>query len=122
MSKYLRDVGKCGRGELIGGTKVPIITSTKELEDGQGVLKRGAILGKVTSSKKFKLVDDGASDGSQIANCILVHDVDTDVDTVATCYISGQFNANYLHIKDDGDVLAHEDELRDVNIYITMEV
>ncbi len=116
------EVGKNEMKEFVGGIKYPLMTLTIELEEGQGKLKRGAILGKVTSSNKFKLVDKNASDGSEAANCVLAHDIDTGVSTVAMCYVSGQFKLSQLYIKDDGDVLEYKEELRAGNIYIATEV
>lgn len=122
MSDYVNDVGKCDRAEFVGGTKYPLITSTVELEAGQGKLKKGAILGRITSSNKFKLVDSTANDGSQVANCVLVHDAETDTSVHVTCYVSGQFKADQLYVKSDGDIFKHAEELRAGNIYITTEV
>lgn len=51
---------------------------------GQGSLASGTVLGKVTSSGKYKVVTAGASDGSEDAAAILVHPVDaTSADATA---------------------------------------
>ena len=122
MSDYIKDIGRCEQKEFMGGTQYPVITSTVELENNQGILRRGAILGKITSTNKFKLVDTTANDGSQIANCVLAHDINTEFETLAVCYTSGQFKLEHLYIKDEGDILKHLEELRLGNIYVTVGV
>ncbi len=45
---------------------------------GQGILKRGSVLGVITADKQLKLVDSGSSDGSQNPELILLEEVDTE--------------------------------------------
>ncbi len=45
---------------------------------GQGILKRGSVLGVITSDKQLKLVDSGSSDGSENPELILLEDVNTE--------------------------------------------
>lgn len=105
--------------ELIGGTEVAILTANITLLAG-GNYKRGSVLGKITESGKYKLVDKAATDGSQIADVILADDADaTAADTVATSYVSGIFNREKLTVADNDTISGHEEELRDKNIYLT---
>ncbi|WP_246862847.1 head decoration protein [Paenibacillus cellulosilyticus] len=41
------------------------------LAQGNGVVKKGTVLGKVTATQKYVPYDADASDGSQVAVCIL---------------------------------------------------
>jgi hypothetical protein len=43
---------------------------------GAGIVKSGTVLGKITASGKYKVNTIAASDGSQTASAILLHDVD----------------------------------------------
>lgn len=105
--------------ELIGGTEVAILTANITLLAG-GNYKRGSVLGKITESGKYKLVDKAATDGSQIADMILSDNADAiAADTIATAYVSGIFNREKLTVADGDAVDAHEEELRDKNIYLT---
>lgn len=118
---YIKDVGTCDRNSMIGSIKYPLVTATVELENNQTELNKGAILGKVTNSGKYKLVNTSAVDGSQIPNCVLAHNVSTG-DSTATCYVSGQFNLSKVYIEDNDNILNCIDDLRVVNIYIATEV
>lgn len=104
---------------LFAGPEIPAMTSSVTVLAGQGVLKTGSILGKVTASGKYKLVDKSASDGSQVASVVLAENVDTTgADRVAVVYTSGLFNTDSLIVAAGDTVAAHKDELRNGNIYI----
>jgi hypothetical protein len=61
------------------------------------VRTRGAVLGIVTASTKYKLSASAAGDGSQTPVAILAHDVDaTGGDVEAIVYERGTFNENAL--------------------------
>ncbi len=68
------------------------------IASGEGELGRGSVLGKITASSYFALVQsDGTDDGRRTAAAILTEDIDaTDVDVVTTAYIAGEFNENML--------------------------
>jgi hypothetical protein len=81
---------------LIAG-HADLITREIVVVSGEGVLARGAVLGKVTASGKYALSDDGASDGSQTPAVILGIDVDaTSGDVTAFGYEAGEFNEDAL--------------------------
>lgn len=107
--------------ELIGGPELPLMTKNVTVVSGSGALTRGAILGKITASGKYEMVQLAAgTTGSQIADCILAADVDAaSADAVATVYVSGRFNREKLIVRSTDTVELHEDELRDKNIYLT---
>lgn len=110
--------------ELIGGTAITLMTANVTIAklDAEAVLKRGTLLGVVTASGKYAIVDSTVSTGEQVADAVLAHDVavgNTD-DVVATVYTRGLFNASKLIVKQAEDNAAkHEAELRKVGIYLT---
>ncbi|WP_339166116.1 head decoration protein [Paenibacillus sp. FSL R5-0341] len=67
------------------------------LVKGNGVIKKGTILGRVTASNKFVPYLSSASDGSQVAVCILDNDHDTTLtDIGASAWIAGIFTESKL--------------------------
>lgn len=51
---------------------------------GQGILPAGTVLGRVTSTKKWVVYADGASDGSEVARGILRDQIDSTPSGVST--------------------------------------
>lgn len=110
--------GSVDNQSFFAGTEVVALTTTITLLTGQGILKKGSLLGKVSASGKYKLVDAANSDGSQVASLVLAEDVDTSsADINAVAYKSGVFRYGALQVAAGDTVDAHKDELRDVNIY-----
>lgn len=110
--------------ELLGGTAVTIMTANVTIAqvDAEATYKRGTLLGIVTDSGKYAIVDSEASTGEQVASVVLAHDVvvGTDNDVVATVYTRGIFNREKLLVKAaDDNATKHEEELRKVGIYLT---
>ncbi|MNN89738.1 hypothetical protein D3C81_2075950 [compost metagenome] len=67
------------------------------LAQGNGVIKKGTVLGKVTASGKFVPYLSSASNGSQVAVCILDNDKDTTLtDIGASAWIAGIFTESKL--------------------------
>ena len=93
---------------------------------GQGVLKRGTLLG-IAHDKTHKKTDttetyEGSS-GSQTdtigADCILCEDIDaTDSDVVTAGYETGEFNADAAILPEEKNFDAHAKELRKLGLYI----
>ncbi|RXZ84591.1 head decoration protein [Paenibacillaceae bacterium] len=104
---------------FFGGTEVTPLTTSVKLASGQGVLYKGALLGKVTESGDYKLVDGTAEDGSEVALFVLATpEVDTSTtDLVAVAYKTGIFNRDALYVAEGDAVDKHADELREVNIH-----
>ena len=76
------------------------------LKKGQGVLKKGRVIGKITAGDdqgKAVAYDSTATDGSQVAVCILDNDQDTtESDIPASGWIGGVFEeAKLTGIDDD---------------------
>lgn len=67
------------------------------LAQGNGVIKKGTVLGKVTATGKFVPYKASASDGSQSAICILDNNQDTTLtDIGASAWIAGIFDSSKL--------------------------
>lgn len=110
--------------ELIGGTAITPMTANVTIAKLTAAteLKRGTLLGVVTASGKYAIVDSTVSTGEQVASVVLARDVvvGTAGDVVATVYTRGLFNRSKLIVKQPADnVTKHEAELRGVGIYLT---
>lgn len=87
-------------------------------------LKRGAVLGQITTGGKYILSASAAIDGSQTPYAILAEDCDAsagDVTSVAV-YIKGEFNANVLSFGTGHTAATTKAALRDVGILIKSAV
>jgi len=116
---YTKGFGAVEYDNLIAGTTHPIDTKSVVLQGGQGVVKRGTVLGIITASGLAVPVDSTKSDGSEVADCILTDDVDTtDGDVVATAYSSGLFNRKALIFGGTDTVDKHETRLRELGIFL----
>jgi len=104
---------------FFGGTEITPLTTSVKLAAGQGVLYKGALLGKVTASEEYKLADGAANDGSEVASYVLATpEVDTSTtDLEAVAYKTGIFNRDALYVAEGDTVDKHAEELRLVNIH-----
>ncbi|MDH0355714.1 head decoration protein [Morganella sp. GD04133] len=85
--------------QLIAGP-LQVVTDTGIIAKA-GILRRGAVLGMITSSGEYVLSKKDAADGSEKPCAILVDDVDTTADAVSGgLYLMGEFNQNRI-IHDD---------------------
>lgn len=67
------------------------------LAQGNGVIAKGTVLGKVTATSKFKPYAAANADGSQTAVCILDNDADTtNGDVGGSAWIAGIFDESKL--------------------------
>lgn len=112
---YVEEMQGVHYDELIGGTAVPVINKNVTL---------AAAAAAVTYAKGTLLSVDGgkysptATGGTAVA--VLAADVAMDTaDQVATVYVSGMFNRERLVAASGDTVDAHEEELRNVGIYLT---
>lgn len=106
---------------LIASQRFPILVKGVTLAKGQGVLKRGTVLGVITASGLAKAVDKSKADGSQTAAFILTDDVDTSqaTDVRATGYISGIFNGNALFFGSTDTLADHKANLENRKFIIS---
>lgn len=120
MSKQnlYENIGTYTPDKLIAGGEVPILTAGVVLKEGQGILKRGAVIGLETSSKKGVLVDNSKADGTEKPYGILTDDIDTTTEVTTTVYISGMFNRKALVFGGDDKVEDHEAKLRELGIFL----
>lgn len=94
------------------------------IASGGTALKRGAVLGKITTGGKYMLSASAAADGSETANVILAEDCDpsaADVTNVAV-YVKGEFNANALSFGTGHTAASVKAPLRDAGIYIKTSI
>lgn len=110
--------------ELFGGTAISAMTANVTIAKLSTATsyKRGTLLGIVTASGKYAIVDSEATTGEKVANVVLAQDVTvgTTDDVVATVYTRGIFNREKLLVKAGADnATKHEEELRKVGIYLT---
>lgn len=90
-----------------------------KLKSGQGVLKRGTVVGIITATALAVTVDSTQTDGSQTADAILTDDVDTIAgDTVTSAYAAGTFNRKALIFGGTDTADKHETRLRELGIFL----
>lgn len=84
-----------------------------------GAYVKGAVLGRITASKKYKESTSAASDGSQIPDAILAEDVDASAaDAEAIVYFTGEFNGEALKLGAGHTLTSIVDVLRTKSIFI----
>jgi len=104
---------------LIAGD-AKIVTTPVVLASGAGALGRGTVLGKITTSGKYKKAVATATDGSQTPDAILAENVDATAGDVASIvYLSGQFAESALILDASLTMDGIRDGLRGKNIYLT---
>jgi len=118
MSEYYESTTNA-RDNLIAGYS-DVIAVPVTIVAGEGVLGRGSVLGKITATGKYALVNSaGPDDGRRTAAAILAEDVDaTDNDVVTTAYVRGEFNENALVFGGTDTVATHKSHLQDIGIFL----
>lgn len=82
-------------------------------------LTKGAVLGKITASGKYKLSASAASDGSEVPDAILAETANAaSADVQAVVYFSGEFNELALTLGAGHTASSIKAGLRDKNIYL----
>lgn len=123
MEQMYNVLGECVPDNLIAGNEVTPVVKGITLKKGQGIIKRGTVLGLVSTSSLCVPVDSVAADGSENAYCILTDDVDTGDGTAAddyasTGYFTGVFNQNKLIFGGSDTFADHEAKLRELGIIL----
>lgn len=104
--------------QLIAGNPQLLYSIPITVLSGQ-VLKRGALLGKITASSKYVLSLSAASDGSQTPAGILVDDVDaTGGDKAGLLYIRGDFIDKSIILGASHTLTSVAAALRDMGIFL----
>ena len=142
-----RTTGEFIPDKLIAGNRIPVTTKGIVVSAGQGLLKRGTVLGisasgtyRVTGSKDIpggdsqagaeasgeKMETSAEEDFTEAASaetvgcdCILADAVDTtEGDAVAAAYVTGEFNRDALSSAEGAELCNYETELRRLGIFI----
>lgn len=129
MTKKMNEnVGTMEHDGLVYDGKFPVDVMTIKLKSGQGVLKRGSIICRVTvqdGDDSTVILGTTASSGETLnASYILSDDVDTTETTgsllVATAYRTGHFARQKLITKNNTNITENTvNELRSGGIYIS---
>jgi hypothetical protein len=86
-------------------------------------LKRGSLLGKITSGGKYTLALSASSDGSQTPSVILAEDTDASGgDKVTVAYFGGVFDENYVVFGTGVTAANSRETLRDVGIKLQSSI
>ena len=81
--------------------------------------KAGAVLGKITATGKYTLVNNAAVDGSAVAKYVLAGDVDATLgDKPGIAYKTGQFNESLLTFGGDDTAVDHKEALEARGIFM----
>lgn len=116
--------------KLIADSVIPITVKGIKVAKGQGVLKRGTLMGqaadgtyKQTDTTEEISVGEGESatktSATIGADCILTEDVAAVLsDVVTTAYVSGTFNRAAIFLPEGKEIAAHETELRKLGIFL----
>lgn len=115
-----RGVGEFMPDGLIADAAIPAKAKGIKVAKGEGMLKRGTLLGKAGDGTYRRTGVEIAESGSAIgADCILADDVDaTEAEVVAAAYVTGGFNAAAIILPEGQDVREHETTLRQLGIFL----
>ncbi|WP_321157718.1 head decoration protein [Providencia stuartii] len=103
--------------QLISGP-LQVVTDTVTIAKA-GILKRGTILGKITTSRQYVLCKKDATDGSEKPCAILVDDVNTTENSVlGGIYLMGEFNHHKTTYDASWTISELTDELRQFSIFL----
>lgn len=109
------------RDNLFAGGVQPVNAKSVTLAADQGVLVRGTVLGKVTSTGNCVVVDsalEATAAGSGVVYAVLAEDTDTTGAVVpAPSYITGDFNERELVFGGTDTADTHRDAAQKIGIY-----
>ncbi len=107
---FVSDCLIAGNAHLLAGRSITVAS-------GQGVLPRGAVLGKITASGKYVLSLAAANNGSEVPDLVLADAVDaTSADAPGLGYERGDFTAGALTLGTGHTVASIRDVLRSKGI------
>jgi hypothetical protein len=111
------DQGTFTPDNLIAGD-YPRTERVVTIASGANLIK-GAVLGKITASGKYKLSASASSDGSEAPDAILAETANAaSADVQAVVYFSGEFNELALTLGAGHTAASIKAGLRDKNIYL----
>ena len=107
--------------KLFAGLVIPVLTGFAEIESGQGLLKRGTLIGK-GSNGKYYILGSSVTENSKTVEIvpygILTDDIDTTKGKInAAVYLSGIFNRSAVYLAEGADISDYEYECRKLSIY-----
>ncbi len=114
--EYFKKESEFTPDKLFAGLAIPALMGFVEIESGQGILKRGTLIGK-SSDGKFYIM--GSSEASDIVPYgILTDDIDTTNEKInASVYLTGIFNRSAVYLAEGADISNYEYECRKLSIY-----
>lgn len=116
---YTKQADSISYDNLFADMSIDVTEKSVTLKAGNGVLKRGTVLGIISASGLAVPVNSANTDGSQSADCILADDVDTTAaDVVAVAYAAGSFNRKALIFGGTDTANPHETRLRELGIFL----
>lgn len=123
MEQMHSALGTCEADNLIAGNEITKVVKGITLKKGQGIIKRGTVLGLLSASSLCVPIDSSKADGSQTAYCILTDDIDTGdgtetEDYATTGYFTGVFNQNKLIFGGSDTYKTHEAKLRELGVIL----
>lgn len=124
-SAFFETEGVYQPDNLIAGG-FPEVLEKGVIAQGQGVLRRGTVLGQLTANDELVVIDKNRTDGGEQIHGVLQHDVDTTGSSVEDfVYLTGMFNEDYIASVNGfgGDTVSdHRKAARLLNIYFKQNV
>ncbi len=115
--EYFKQESEFIPDKLFAGSAVPVLKGFAELESGQGIVERGALIGKSSDGRFYVMGSSESSD--TVPYGILADTVDTADEKVnTTVYLSGMFNRSAVFAAEEADISDYEYELRKLSIYL----
>ncbi len=103
---------------LLSGDHDIVTEEPDIIAGGQGVLKRGTALGRITATGKMAVLNSANTDGSQAIYGILGADTDTtNGDATTFVYLTGEFNQANVIFGGTDTYLTHKDTARTKGIF-----
>ncbi len=119
--EYFKNESEFFPDKLFAGTAVPPLMGFAEIEKGQGILKRGTLIGKGADGKFYVLGSSVAADSDEadiVPYGVLADEVDTaDKNIDTSVYLTGIFNRSAVFVAEGADISDYEHEFRKLSIY-----
>lgn len=119
----MNNLGESKPDNLVAGFRFPLTHKGVELAAGQGVVKRGTVLGIDKTTGEARPVDSSKTDGTNEPDCILAETMDTAGGAVkAVAYITGYFFRSGLFFGGTDTYEKHEKEMRRLGMHLTSSI
>lgn len=119
--KYVEQIHEMKWDNLIGSTGITSFTANVVFAQAAeaAALERGTVLAKTADGKYVPVNPADAATKAAVAILESPVTLAKDAEVVGTVYTSGMFNRERLIVPEGDTVEAHEDELRQLGIYLT---